>query len=87
LLKAKLIKFFIEIIFHLQNILDAIRRATSGKTSICIAHRLSTIMDADEIFVIKDGRLVEQGTHKEFVENPNSLYYKMWHIQHAALGA
>lgn len=66
---------------YFQNILDAIKRATNGKTSICIAHRLSTIMDADEIFVIKDGRLAERGTHNEFVENPNSLYYKMWHIQ------
>lgn len=68
-----------------QNILDALKRATEGKTSICIAHRLSTIMDADDIFVIKDGTLAERGTHQQFLNNPDSTYYKMWHIQHSML--
>ncbi|XP_065201952.1 iron-sulfur clusters transporter ABCB7, mitochondrial [Planococcus citri] len=64
------------------NILDALRRATQGKTSICIAHRLSTVMDADEILVLSGGRLAEKGTHKEFLQNPKSIYYQMWRIQH-----
>lgn len=58
------------------------KRATQGKTSICIAHRLSTVMDADEIFVIKNGRIAERGTHQDFMNNPQSFYYQMWHIQH-----
>lgn len=58
------------------------KRATQGKTSVCIAHRLSTVMDADEILVLSNGRLAERGTHREFLENPNSIYYRMWHIQH-----
>lgn len=58
------------------------KRATQGKTSICIAHRLSTVMDADEILVLNEGRLAERGTHRDFLKNPDSIYYKMWRIQH-----
>ncbi|XKL64709.1 hypothetical protein PGB90_004795 [Kerria lacca] len=64
------------------NILDALKRATQDKTSICIAHRLSTVMDADEILVIKNGKLAERGTHQHFLNNPESIYYKLWNIQH-----
>lgn len=62
-------------------ILQALRRATEGRTSICIAHRLSTIMDADEILVLQDGRVFERGTHNELIRNPESLYYRLWHAQ------
>lgn len=64
-----------------QNILDALRRATDGRTSICIAHRLSTIMDADEIIVLDQGKVAEKGTHQQLLQNPNSIYSKMWEIQ------
>lgn len=47
----------------------AIQKMTEKKTSIIIAHRLSTIEKVDMIFVIKDGRVVEQGTHKELLNN------------------
>ena len=50
-----------------QNILEALRRATDGKTSIVIAHRLSTVMDADEILVLDGGVVVERGTHTELL--------------------
>jgi len=46
---------------------EALDRLMAGKTVITIAHRLSTIRSADVIFVIKDGRLEEQGTHDELV--------------------
>lgn len=48
-----------------------------GKTLIVIAHRLSTIADADNIFVIKDGILAEQGRHQELLEK-NGVYKHMW---------
>ncbi|XP_030761375.1 ATP-binding cassette sub-family B member 7, mitochondrial-like [Sitophilus oryzae] len=63
------------------NILKALRNATKGRTSICIAHRLSTIMDSDEIFVFEHGRVSERGTHDSLLQNPNSLYYKLWNTQ------
>ncbi|KRT84924.1 ABC transporter ATP-binding protein [Oryctes borbonicus] len=63
------------------NILQALRRATEGKTSICIAHRLSTVMDADEILVLENGQVSESGTHQTLIQNPNSLYNKLWIAQ------
>lgn len=48
-----------------------------GRTVIMIAHRLSTVVGADEIFVVKDGRIVEKGTHSQLIDN-NSLYSNMW---------
>lgn len=44
---------------------DALNQLMEGRTSIIIAHRLSTIRDVDQIYVIEDGRIVEQGTHAE----------------------
>ena len=46
---------------------EAIDRLIAGKTTIMIAHRLSTIKNADEICVLKDGRIVERGTHDELL--------------------
>jgi len=46
---------------------QAIRRILKGRTSFVIAHRLSTIRGADVIFVVNDGRIVEQGTHQELM--------------------
>lgn len=48
---------------------DAINRSAQGRTTIIIAHRLSTVMDADIIFVVADGKIVDQGTHKELEKN------------------
>ena len=45
----------------------ALNKVASGRTTICIAHRLSTIRDADNIVVMSNGRLVEQGTHDQLV--------------------
>lgn len=56
---------------------SSVAKLVRGKTLIVIAHRLSTIADADKIFVIDDGRVVEEGTHKKLLEN-GKLYAKMW---------
>ncbi|KAF5282770.1 hypothetical protein FQR65_LT02767 [Abscondita terminalis] len=56
------------------HILQALKRATEGRTSICIAHRLSTVMDADEIIVLENGKVSERGTHSSLLKNPQSLY-------------
>ena len=56
---------------------EALERAMRHRTTVAIAHRLSTIMDADVIFGIQDGRLVEQGTHAELLAQ-NGLYAKLY---------
>ena len=55
----------------------SVSKLTEGKTLIVIAHRLSTIVDADRIFVVKDGRIHEEGTHEELLAH-HDLYEKMW---------
>ncbi len=55
----------------------SVSKLTEGKTLIVIAHRLSTVMDADKIYVIKDGQIDEAGTHKELLGR-HGLYEKMW---------
>lgn len=66
-------------------ILEALRRATKGRTSIVIAHRLSTVIDSDEIFVLDKGKLVENGTHSSLLSMQNSLYNKLWETQHIGM--
>ncbi len=48
-----------------------------GKTVIMIAHRLSTVVNADQIFVLKDGEIAEQGTHESLLEQ-HGVYAAMW---------
>lgn len=55
----------------------ALRAAMNGRTSVVIAHRLSTIVDADEIVVLDDGRIVERGRHSELL-TANGLYAELW---------
>ena len=55
----------------------SVSRLTKGKTLIVIAHRLSTITDADRIYVVKDGRIHEEGTHADLLAR-HDLYEKMW---------
>ncbi len=50
-----------------QKIQSAMARLTEGRTSIMIAHRLSTVKNSDHILVIKDGRIVEEGTHNSLI--------------------
>ena len=58
----------------------AISRIVKGRTCIIIAHRFSTIKIANRIVVIKDGRVVEEGTHRELIER-KGVYAKLYSIQ------
>ena len=53
---------------------DAIHTLTEGRTSFVIAHRLSTIVGADLILVVRDGRIIEQGTHHSLMQQRGSYY-------------
>jgi len=55
----------------------AFAELSKGKTVIMIAHRLSTVVDADEIFVIKDGEIAESGTYDALLKN-NGVFASMW---------
>jgi ABC-type multidrug transport system fused ATPase/permease subunit len=59
---------------------EALERLLANRTSFVIAHRLSTIRKADRILVIRDGQIVEQGTHEELLER-NGLYSRLARIQ------
>ncbi|KAJ1849300.1 Iron-sulfur clusters transporter atm1, mitochondrial [Coemansia sp. RSA 2708] len=65
-----------------RSILNNIREVLDQQkcTAIFIAHRLRTIMDADVIFVLKDGQVVEQGTHVQLLK-ANGVYRDMWNMQ------
>lgn len=63
---------------------EALERATHGRTTLAIAHRLSTIHNADVIFGLVDGRLVERGTHAELVADPDGLYARLYREQFAS---
>lgn len=62
--------------FHQKSLLHV----SKGRTTLIIAHRLSTVVSADQILVISDGEIKEQGTHQELLKL-NGLYKEMWEIQ------
>ena len=59
---------------------DAMDKLTEGRTSFIIAHRLSTIKNADLILVMKEGNIIEQGTHNELMEK-NGAYAELYNSQ------
>ncbi|CAL3969286.1 hypothetical protein PZA11_006127 [Diplocarpon coronariae] len=63
-----------------QNIQEALRTLSQGRTMLVIAHRLSTITSADQILVLHAGRVAEAGTHQELLER-KGRYYNMWRKQ------
>ena len=76
-----------------KKIQDAIEHLMEGRTSFVIAHRLSTIRQADLILVIRDGKIVERGTHRELIAQKGEYYglytkqYQEEAIQHAMAAA
>ena len=61
----------------------ALDRASQGRTTIVIAHRLSTIKDSDNIVVMSEGRIVEQGSHDQLLSREGA-YYELVHAQEIA---
>ena len=60
----------------------AMDKMMNGRTSFIIAHRLSTIQNADLILVMRDGSIVEQGTHEQLL-NQNGFYASLYNSQFA----
>lgn len=60
---------------------DALETLMHGRTTFIIAHRLSTVRTADKIIVVKDGQVVEQGTHQELMELENGVYRALSELQ------
>ena len=58
----------------------AFKKLMSGRTAFVVAHRLSTIKESDVILVMKDGNIVEQGTHTELLEKKN-FYFTLYNSQ------
>jgi ATP-binding cassette subfamily B protein len=59
---------------------DALRKLMEGRTSIIIAHRLSTIQDVDRILVMRKGRLIEEGSHAELLQE-DGYYRRLYELQ------
>lgn len=63
---------------------ESIEKLVKGRTTISIAHRLSTLRNADKLIVIDEGKVVEEGTHRELNEK-KGVYYKLMELQTKAL--
>jgi ATP-binding cassette subfamily B protein len=82
LLKAPAVVILDEATAHLDSenealVHDALREALRGRTSIVIAHRLSTVMEADQILVLDQGRIIERGKHDELISR-GGLYSELF---------
>lgn len=59
---------------------EAMKELMKNKTTFIIAHKLSTIQNADLILVVKDGNIIEQGTHQELLNN-KGFYFELYNSQ------
>ncbi len=62
-------------------ILDNLTQATHRKTVLFISHRLTTAVDADQILVMQEGRIVQTGDHRSLLQEPEGLYSNLWYKQ------
>ena len=69
-----------------REIQSALREVSRNRTTLVIAHRLSTVIDADQILVLDQGRIVERGRHDELLRL-NGAYASMWNRQREAAEA
>ncbi|XP_057448648.1 ABC transporter B family member 2-like [Lotus japonicus] len=60
---------------------QALDRLMQNRTTVMVAHRLSTIRNADQISVLQDGKIIEQGSHSSLVENKSGAYFKLVSLQ------
>ena len=66
--------------------MQSLKLLGSDRTTIIVAHRLATVQDADIIYVLDRGVVVEKGSHYALMEkHPNGLYRKMWESQLEAM--
>ena len=61
---------------------QGLKRLRKGRTTLAIAHRLSTIVDADQIIVLNDGKIVERGNHEELLSQ-KGYYYNLYTLQNS----
>jgi ATP-binding cassette, subfamily B, heavy metal transporter len=64
-----------------KEIQNDLAKLMKGRTTMIIAHRLSTIMKADIIVVLKGGKIIEQGSHKQLTNKQGGLYRRLWTLQ------
>ena len=67
-----------------QGIQESLAEVGSGKTCVIVAHRLSTIQNANNIVVLKDGEIVEEGTHDHLI-SLDKVYAEMWKTQNSVI--
>uniref|UniRef100_A0A0R3RW45 Iron-sulfur clusters transporter ABCB7, mitochondrial n=1 Tax=Elaeophora elaphi TaxID=1147741 RepID=A0A0R3RW45_9BILA len=65
-----------------ENIMSSMRNAVQQRTSLFIAHRLATVIDADIIYVLENGKVIESGSHFKLLAKPDSRYSDLWKSQH-----
>ena len=56
---------------------EALQRLMQGRTTLVIAHRLATVKNADIIFVVQDGKIVQKGRHEDLARETEGLYYQL----------
>lgn len=60
---------------------DNMRQIVKGRTVVIIAHRLVAVRDADRIIAMENGQIVEDGNHNQLINQPKSLYGRLWRMQ------
>jgi ATP-binding cassette subfamily B (MDR/TAP) protein 1 len=65
---------------------SALDKVSEGRTTITIAHRLSTIKKADKIVVLRNGKVIEQGTHESLLSDEDGAYWALVNAQKLSMG-